>query len=117
MVSTVLIMTVHNQFTRHERRYCIFSITGRDEEYLYYSHMDRPLRSLMFGRDFLTKLPGLMKEEDLCIECGMGLSIKGGVALDAGDLLAWHCTVDNVNTVLTMLKEKLGEEGYWIELF
>lgn len=107
----------HQIFLRHDRKYCIFPVTGRDEEFLYYSHMSRPLRSLMFGRNFLDQLPGLMEREELCIECGLGLSVKGGVALDTGDLIAWHCTVEEANRILIALKQKLGEEGRWIEPF
>lgn len=104
-------------FTRHDRRYCIFSAPGRNGEFLYYSHGSRPLRSLMFGRDFLGQLPRLLENADLCIECGLGLLVEGGVALDSGDLIAWHCTIEDANRVLAGLKERLGETGQWIEFF
>ena len=117
MASKPMIQTIHQTFSRHDRQYCIFSVTGRDEVFLYYSHMSRPLRSLMFGRNFLGQLPRLMEKEDLCIECGLGLSVAGGVALDDGDKIAWHFTVEEANRVLTDLRERLGAEGQWIELF
>jgi hypothetical protein len=104
-------------FTRHDRWYCIFSIAGRPEEFLYYTHRNKPLRSLMFGDHFVAQLPGLMKKEDLCIECGLGLSVKGGVALDDGELIAWHCKVEEGNEILAGLKEMLGENRQWIVLF
>ena len=109
--------SIHHTFTRHDRKYWIFSIQGRDAEYLYYSHQSRPLRSLVFGKDFLSRLPTLMEKEDLCIECGLGLSIAGGVALDDGDLLAWNCSVEEANQILSGLAEKLGDDGQWIESF
>ncbi|MEI7649524.1 MAG: hypothetical protein WCJ47_07455 [Methanomicrobiales archaeon] len=112
-----MIQTIHQTFSRHDRQYCIFSVTGRDEEFLYYSHMSRPLRSLMFGRNFLGMLPRLMEKEDLCIECGLGLSVAGGVGLDGGDCIAWHCTVWGANRVLKELRNRLGDDGRWIELF
>jgi hypothetical protein len=111
------VSSIISTFTRHDRWYCIFSIAGKTEEFLYYTHRDKPLRSLMFGDHFVDQVPGLMKKEDLCIECGLGLSVKGGVALDDGDLIAWHCTVDEVNAILMALKEILGEEGKQISLF
>ncbi|MDD5142751.1 MAG: hypothetical protein PHF39_04850 [Methanoregula sp.] len=104
-------------FTRHDRWYCIFSIAGRNGEFLYYTHEKKPLRSLMFGENFTGQVPGLMKKEELCIECGLGLSVKGGVALDDGDLIAWHCTVEEANTILKALRETLGNEGKQITLF
>jgi hypothetical protein len=112
-----MIQVIHQTFSRHDRQYCVFSIAGRKEEFLYYSHISRPLRSLIFGRNFLGQLPRLMEKEDLCIECGLGVSVAGGVALDGGDYIAWHCTLVEANRVLAALREKLGEGGQWIALF
>jgi hypothetical protein len=117
MASTPMIPAIHQTFSRHERRYCIFSVNGSDEEFLYYSHASRPLRSLMFGRDFIGQLLPLMEKEDLCIECGLGLLVTGGVALDNGDRIAWHCTADEANRIVVGLKERLGVEGRRIESF
>lgn len=117
MAITSDITEIHKAFTRHDRKYLFFSVSGRDEDFLYYSHMSRPLRSLMFGRNFLSQMPHLMENEDLCIECGLGLSIAGGIALDNGDLIEWHYSVETANQVLIDLREMLGDEGHWIELF
>ena len=116
-VSLPVIPSVHQMFLRHDRKYCIFPVTGRDDDFLFYSHTSQPHRSLMFGRNFLDLLPGLMEREELCIECGLGLSVKGGVALDTRALIAWHCTVEEANRILIALKQKLGEEECWIEPF
>ncbi len=112
-----MIEAIHQTFSRHDRQYCIFSVAGRNEEFLYYSHISRPLRSLMFGRNFLDQLPRLMEKEDLCIECGLGLSVTGGVALDNGDRIAWHCTIGEANHILKGLKDRLDDEGQWIKMF
>jgi len=117
MPQAVMIGKIHRIFARHDRNYCIFSVTGRDEKFLYYSHRSRPLRSLIFGKDFLSRLPDLWEKDDLCIECGLGLLVAGGVALDNGDLIAWHFSVEEANRVLTGLKETLGDDGHWIVLF
>jgi hypothetical protein len=117
MIIASRITTIYKTFTRHDRKYSFFSVSGRDEDFLYYSHLSRPNRSLMFGRDFIGQLPHLMERDDLCIECGLGLSISGGVSLDNGDLIDWHCPVEMANQLLTDLREQLGNEGQWIELF
>lgn len=116
MTKTPVVRTIHRSFTRHERNYCIFSVEGHDNDYLFYSHTSRPLCSLMYGVDFPGQLPDLM-EKDVCIECGLGLSIKGGVALDDGDLIAWNMSVHEANLILSALKQKTGNEGKWIALF
>ena len=117
MTPAPTIPSVLMTFTRHDRWYCFFSIASRTGEFLYYTHREKPLRSLMFGDHFVDQLPGLMKKDDLCIECGLGLSVKGGVALDDGDLIAWHCTVDEANALLVALQKTLGNERERVTLF
>jgi hypothetical protein len=56
-----------------------------------------------------------MKNEEICIECGLGLSIAGCVALDCGDCVEWHYTIAEANRTLSKLKDVLGEQGKWIE--
>jgi hypothetical protein len=117
MTPPLMTRVVPRIFSRHDRQYCLFSVAGRNEEFLYYSYRSRPLRSLMIGRDFTAQVSRLMENEALCIECGLGLSVTGCVALDNGDCIAWQCPVEEANRVLTVLKERLGAEGQWIELF
>ena len=117
MPHPVLIEKIHHIFVRHDRNYCIFSVHNSADTFVYFSHTSQPLRSLFFGKDFLEKIPELLENRDLCIECGLGLSVAGGVALDGGDCVAWHCSIADANRVLAPLKEILGEEGRWIELF
>ena len=90
---------------------------GREEDFLYFSHLFRPLRSLMFGKDFHDQLPYLLENNDLCIECGLGLSMTGGVALDDGEIIEWNYSVGEANLILGALMERLGKEGSWIQLF
>jgi hypothetical protein len=109
---------IHDTFSRHDRKYCLFSVAGRDDDLLYYSHRSKPLRSLMFGKDFTGHIPALVRENDsLCIECGLGLAVAGGVALDNGDLLAWNFSAEEANRILAALRDRLGKEGSWIVLF
>jgi hypothetical protein len=71
----------------------------------------------VFGRDFVGQIPQLIKNEELCIECGLGLSVAGGVVLDRGDCTEWHYSVAEANLLLSELMKRLGEQGRWIELF
>jgi hypothetical protein len=90
----LVISAVHTTFTRDERRYCIFSVAGREEEFLWYSHTSRPLRSLMFGKNFLRQMPDLLENDHLCIECGLGLSVAGG----------WHWTMATSSSGTALLR-------------
>ena len=117
MPHPVLIEKVHSIFVRHDRNYCIFSVHNSADTFVYFSHSSQPLRSLFFGKDFLKKIPELLENRDLCIECGLGLSVAGGVALDSGDCVEWHYTIAEANRMLSKIKDVLGEQGKWIELF
>ena len=108
---------IHMIIARHGRKYCIFSVAGRDVEFLYCNHESNQVRSLVFGRDFTRRLPPPKDDGNLCIECGLGLSAEGGVSLDGGDCIEWHFSVHEANRILTGLKTKLGDEGTWIGLF
>ena len=65
----------------------------------------------------LTRLPQLVKEKDLCVECGLGLLMMGSYTLDGDKSIAWHCPVMEANRILIDLRERLGDKGTWIELF
>jgi len=72
----------------------------------------------MFGKDFREHIPVLISEKsDLCIECGLGLKVAGGVALDNGDLIAWNCSIEEANRILEGLIRIMGANGDWIVPF
>jgi hypothetical protein len=108
---------VYHLFERHGRRYCFFSLFGNDDTFLYFSHTEKPLRSIVYGRGFLEKLPALLENEDLCIECGLGLAIAGGIALDGNEIVDHGCSAEEANRILLLLAEHLGDQGLWIEQF
>jgi hypothetical protein len=104
-------------FTRHDRKYCLFSLKNHPDEFLYFSHVGRDLRALFFGKGFLRAIPEIEKKPDLCIECCLGTRIKGGVSLDGKDLINFHFPVPVANGILVRLRQKLGKNGVWIILF
>ncbi len=117
MPQSVTIGKIHSVFTRHDRNYCIFSLHNFADTYIYFSHTSHPLRSLFFGKGILEQIPELQKNHDLCIECGLGTSIKGGVSLDGKDCIAFNCSVRDANRIITRIKDYLGDHGSWVELF
>lgn len=109
---------LHRRFFRHDRDYCIFSIEGKPYEFLYFSHREKDLRSLFYGSGFLDTIPQIEQEKpDLCIECGLGTRIKGGVSLDEGDIVSWHCSSKKANGILLALCNILGDDEGWIRTF
>ena len=108
---------IHSFFDRHERRYCFFSLKGDENTFLYFSHKEKPLYSLVYGRDFLKSLPRLLENDSLCIECGLGLAIAGGIALDGNEAVDYGCSAEVANRTLHNLREQMGPEGSWIRFF
>ena len=99
---------------RDDRDCCLFSPAGSHHDFLYFSHRDRALRALFYGDGFIDEIPRLLQEPGLCIECGLGLRIIGGVSLDGPDCIAWNCSRDAANRILAGLMRCMGEEGGFI---
>jgi hypothetical protein len=102
------------QFFRHDRNYWIFSLTGNPYMFLYFSHTRKDLRSLFYGTGFLDKIPRLKEKPDLCIECGLGTRIRGGVSLDNGEVVTFHCNRDSANRLIGKLRKSSGSPELWI---
>ena len=111
------VVRIHSLFDRHERRYCFFSLEGDENTFLYFSHQEKTLYSLVYGKNILEKLPGLLENNSLCIECGLGLAIAGGVALDGNEAVDHGCSAEVANRILHDLREEMGPEGSWIRFF
>ncbi len=111
------LMNVLRLFSRHDRDYCIFSFCGSPHSFLYFNHRNKDVRALFYGSGFLDEIPHIEQNPDHCIECGLGSRIQGGVSLDSGDIVTWHCTVQAANKILARLVAKCGDDGTWIEFF
>jgi len=115
--SSPVIRRIYGTFIRHGRWYCFFSVEGQTADYVYYSDRSMATRSLLSGKDFGGQLPELMKKEDQCIECGLGITVERGIILENREQNIWHFSAEEANAILTSLKQYLGAEGTWIRLF
>lgn len=112
MLSDSGAITILLQFFRHDRNYWIFSLTDNPYTFLYFSHTKRDLRSLFYGTGFLDEIPRLQEKPDLCIECGLGTRIRGGVSLDSGEVAAFHCNRKSANRLIGKLRERSGSPDW-----
>lgn len=98
-------------FTRHGRRYYLFSVQGDPASYLYFCRIEGvPLRSLIYGNGFLPAIIELVQDEKTCIECGLGTRIQGGVSLDGDMLVEYNMTIDQANLFLLGLRKLMPED-------
>lgn len=104
-------LSILRRFARHEREYWVFTLGNGPEEFLYFSHRTCDLRSLLYGSGFFEEILRIEEEKPhLCIECGLGTRIRGGVSLDGGEIVVWNCSVPSANEILKDLREKCGND-------
>jgi hypothetical protein len=110
------ISDIFMEFTRHERRYYVFSVNDSPFTFLYFTHLrERSLRALFYGEDFLPAIRTLWKNEQICIECGLGTRIKGGVSLDRDELVASGFSTEEANKLIEQLKEmRPGDHNFFL---
>jgi hypothetical protein len=104
-------------FSHNDREYCVFSLRDTPYTYLYFSHRERPLRALFFGKDFRDEITQLVQQSDLCIECGLGTRIRGGISLDGADSVSMNISLEEANVIITLLHNRLNTGGEWIVPF
>jgi hypothetical protein len=117
MSPTGEIQEILMQFSHNDREYCIFSLQDTPDMYLYFSHRERPLRALFFGKDFRDEITRLAQQSDICIECGLGTRIHGGISLDGADSVSMNISLEEANVIITLLKNRLNPGGEWIAPF
>jgi hypothetical protein len=109
---------INRQFTHHGRRYYLFSVYEDPSSFLYFCRLEGlPLRSLIFGDDFDAALPSMMKDESICIECGLGAKIKGGISVDGDMLVEFTMTREQANQLLDDLRRLLPEDDAFLQPF
>ncbi len=101
-------ITILRQFTRHDREYWIFSVQGNPHTFLYFSHRKKDLRALFYGNSFTDEIPRIEQDAGLCIECGLGTRIRGGVSLDGGEVVAFNCERGAANRLVGRLRKISG---------
>ncbi len=108
-------LVILRQFTRHDRNYWVFSIPSNPHTFLYFSHRKKDLRALFYGMGFKEEIPRIEQEPDLCIECGLGTLIKGGVSLDGGDVVDFNCERETANRIIGQLRKQGDGPGALIQ--
>ncbi len=95
------------RFEHQERVYFIFSLENSPREYIFFSHGQLPIRSLLFGRDFHLKWKNFDKINSDCFECSLAQEIEGGVSYDREDQVEFNFSIDKANQILAELQKEV----------
>jgi hypothetical protein len=113
-----IIDQVHFHFEFENKNYILFSTKNPSKTFLYFKHKSRSLRALFYGENFQKLIPPLLNQKDIsCIECELGKNIKGGVSLDAGELVEFNLSIQLSNKILMNLRIYQKEKYDLIKLF
>ncbi|MHA1672301.1 MAG: hypothetical protein ACTSYI_01610 [Promethearchaeota archaeon] len=93
------------RFEHNERVYFIFSLENSPKEYIFFTHCQLPIRSLLFGRDFHLRWKNFDNTSSECFECSLAKEIEGGVSYDHDDQVEFSFSIDNANQILTELQK------------
>ncbi|TFG30039.1 MAG: hypothetical protein EU532_01800 [Promethearchaeota archaeon] len=109
---------IHLNFTHHNRDYVVFSTNHSKFFFLYFKHEKKPIRSLFYGDNFLTLISSYLNDSNVeCIECQLGIHIKGGISVDGSDQVNFNITRQESNKILKKLKKKLRTKTNYIDYF
>ncbi len=102
---------VLSEFTRENKIYLLFTLKSTEKkehsfQYLYFSKPGGAIASLLFGKDFRSKITNLLQQKDSCIECSLGVDIAGGISKDSGEVVEHGMTIKRANEILKKLQEK-----------
>ena len=113
-----LVKEIHSIVTLKLRKYIIFSLKNDDRIFLYFIHRKRQIKGLLYGHDFLGKIPGLLKDPSIdCLECELGSQIMGGVSFEDQEIIENNMSIEECNEILTELKKELIISNDMVQLF
>jgi hypothetical protein len=99
-------ITQSKSFTQDGKIYILFQCDSSPHDFLYFSHLVKPLRSLFFGSGLAQKVAAAREMRQSCIECHIGTGFEGGISLDGTDLVELNYTKNQANTLIAELKTR-----------
>ncbi|MHA1521815.1 MAG: hypothetical protein ACTSVZ_00890 [Promethearchaeota archaeon] len=106
------------RFEHNERVYFIFSLENSPREYIFFTHCQLPIRSLLFGREFHLKWKNFDNTQLECFECSLAQEIEGGVSYDQDDQVEFNFSIAKANQILIELQKAVDKsDQIYIKLF
>ncbi|MFX0028322.1 MAG: hypothetical protein ACFE8B_03870 [Candidatus Hermodarchaeota archaeon] len=118
MVKKLKVKKVFSILYLDARNYVLFSPNYSKHEFLYYKHLEKDIKALLFGENLQKILPEALKnEESKYIEILLDRFILGGLSYNNGELVESYFSKSQANQILSNLKNKIGISSEIIELF
>ncbi|MFX0070318.1 MAG: hypothetical protein ACFFAO_04430 [Candidatus Hermodarchaeota archaeon] len=119
MEKIIKIRKIYLNFSHNNKSYILFRINQSQFDFLYFIDNQKKNKSLLFGLDFLKLIQNYSNNNPKveCIECNLGINVKGGVSLDGNDQVEFNFTIHRCNEILAQLKKKLKVNSDLIEFF
>jgi hypothetical protein len=112
------IKEIESMFTHNDKYYILFNRVDSSYNYLYFFNPKNQNRSLLYGENLSLVISNCLTNPSIkCLECHLGSQILGAVSLDKGDIVQNNITVEEANTLLKDLKQKVMEQKKSIKLF
>jgi hypothetical protein len=118
MVKRLKVKKINSVFYLDDRNYVLFTTNYSKHDFLYYKHLEKDIKALLFGENLQNALPIVLKNQKLeNIELHLDKYILGGVSYNEGELVESDFSRTMANQVISTLKNKIGLASVIIELF
>jgi hypothetical protein len=118
MLEKITIKKIESVFRHHDKIYILFSLNNSKFEFLYFTTNNYRIRSLLFGKDLISKVTLNREDKSItCIECSLCSKIDGGISFDDGSIVENDLTIEKCNLILKELKNNLIEYAEIIKFF
>jgi hypothetical protein len=118
MVKRIKVKKINSVFYLDDRNYVLFTTNYSRHDFLYYKHLEKDIKALLFGENLQNALPVVLKNHKLeNVELILDKYILGGVSYNEGNLIESDFSRSMANQVISNLQNKIGLDSVIIELF
>ncbi|MFX1575142.1 MAG: hypothetical protein ACFFB0_20590 [Promethearchaeota archaeon] len=118
MVKKIKIKKIYSIFYLKDRNYVVFRANYSKYDFLFYKHLEKDIKALLFGENLQNALSEVLENPELeYVEILLDKIVHGGVSYNEGDLVESDFTKSKANQIISKLKNKLGFDSIVIELF
>ena len=118
MVKKLKVKKIKSVFYLNDRNYILFTTNYSKHDYIYYKHIEKDIKALLFGENLQEVLAEVLKNQPtVYIELFLDDFITGGISYNEGDLVESDFTKTQANQIISHLKNKKWLYSVIIELF
>lgn len=98
-------------FEHEEKFYIYFKKKDSDFDFLFAISLKNTNQSLFYGENFEPIILKSRKTPNNCIECALGIKVKGGVSFDNNSIIDFNLNINEANDIIATIIEYLKKNN------